>query len=139
MIRGITLALAIAAASTSAAAQTNKQTLQELRAPYHAKVKPADPNAKPLTPPPADQPITPQTNALVDGCVHMALARVPKVEGARVASTQPEYRHSASPYGLTREFWDILVTVDFNGRPVHYRYACRITPTNGTAELAPFL
>jgi hypothetical protein len=68
----------------------------------------------------------------------MALARLPKVEGQKVTNTKPEFHHSASPYGLTREFWEIVLTVDFNGRQAHYRYACRVTPTNGTAELAPF-
>ncbi len=142
MIRGIALALAVAAVSTSATAQTNKQTWQDLIKPYDAKT---NPNV-PLAPPQADVPAVPilapvntglstvqlyATNpSLLDGCVYRALGRTPMVEGARVART--EYKFSSSWRSL-RDFWDILITVDFNGKPVHYRYTCEVWPTG--AEL----
>jgi len=56
MIQGIALALTVAAVSTSATAQTNKQTLQELLAPHYAKTNPNVPLAPPIANP--AQPMT---------------------------------------------------------------------------------
>ena len=55
MISRLALALAVAAASTGATAQTNKQTLQQLLAPHYAKTNPAIPLAEP---PPRPEPPT---------------------------------------------------------------------------------
>lgn len=77
----------------------------------------------------------------LDGCVLNFLGRLPKVEGARVANIKSEYSHTSDPWknqphppgSQLLEIWDIVVTVNFNGRPVYYPHQC-IIRVNRTAE-----
>ena len=132
MIRHIALALAVAAIATSAAAQSSRKqpAWDDLLKPLDVKTNPA----VPVAPSEPDRPFA-ASFPLADGCVHQALGRIPQVEGARVASTKPEFSHSLSGYYSRLEVWNIFVTIDFNGKPVHYRFTCRVSPEVGLAEL----
>jgi len=124
MIRNIALALAVAAVSTSATAQTNKQTWQDLLKPYEAKTTPGDPNAKPLTP---VEIVPPKPNtSLLDGCVISAIGRLPKADGLRVTKSSYEFRESGQVYQYQHEFWTVSISVDLQGRQASYHWLCRI-------------
>ena len=80
-------------------------------------------------PSPADSP-------LINGCKFEAVGRLPIVAGAQVVSTTAKFDKSDHSYWSPVEWWDIFVTVDFNGSPVHYTYFCRVRPgPGGGAEL----
>jgi hypothetical protein len=132
MIQNIALALTVAAISTGAAAQSNRKqpTWDDLLKPLDVKTNPAIPVAPPQSyqPSPADSP-------LVNGCVFEAIGRLPFVEGARVASSKAKFNRPEYGYASRVELWDIFVSVDFNGRPVHYQFYCRVSPDVGRAEL----
>jgi len=126
MIRNIALALAVAAVSTSAAAQSNrKPTWDDLLKPVEVKTNPAIPIAPPSPAVPL-QPVTPQTqgggNALLDSCVMDAIGLLPKIEGSRVMKTSYEFRNAVRDY----DFYHVLITVEFQGRQANYTYVCRV-------------
>jgi len=125
MISRIALALAIAAVSTSATAQTNKQTWQDLLKPYEAKTNPNVPLAPPSPAVPLDQ-MPPQAQggerALLDSCVMDAIGLLPKIEGSRVMKSSYEFRNAVKEY----DFYHVLLTVEFQGRQASYTYVCRV-------------
>jgi len=133
MISRIALALAVAAISTSAAAQSLRiKSWDDLLKPYEAKTNPNVPLAPPQSAAPTTAPVDtglstvqlyPANASLVDGCVFEAVGRLPKVEGARVASTNAEFYRS---WRSLSDLWNIFVTVDFNGKSVRYRFTCRV-------------
>jgi hypothetical protein len=144
MINRVALALAVAAVSTSAAAQDTLadpyKYYREMVKPYYAKTTPADPNA----PPPPDQPAagpnftrTPlapapvsNSNALLDGCVITAVGRLPKADGLRVTNTSYEFRSAHKQF----EFWNVMISADLNGRQGSYQWICRVY-NNTSAQL----
>jgi len=140
----ITLALlALAIATTSATAQDTLadpyKYYREMVKPYYAKTTPGDPNA----PPPPDQPAGPNftrtplapapvsnSNSLLDGCVIAAVGRLPKADGLRVTNTSYEFRSAHKQF----EFWNVMISVDLNGRQGGYQWICRVY-NNTSAQL----
>ena len=123
MISRIALALAIAAVSTSAPAQTNKQSWQDLIKPYEAKTNPNVPLAPPA-PPPA--PVQPQASeGLLDTCIVSAIGQLPKADGLRVTKSSYQFLEGSFLNGQPTELYDVFVSVDLNGRQATYRWRCR--------------
>lgn len=121
-------------ASMLLTAPASGQRPEDLLKPYVATTKPADPDAKPLTPLSNENPVGPQpgsnSKSLLDGCVIEAIGRLPKVDGMRVTDSSYQYRNSSRHF----EFWRIFLTVEVAGRRGSYHWLCKIF-ANSSAEL----
>jgi len=133
MMKAITLALTVAAISTSAAAQSTKDDpykwLNDRLKPYEAKTIPADPNAPVLQAGPEftrTPLLTPGNsssgNSLLDGCVISAIGRLPKAEGLNVTNSSTEFRSSFRKY----DFYNVVIQAELNGRNGTYQWICRV-------------
>lgn len=131
MMKAITLALTVAAISTSAAAQSNQdyKWLTDRLKPYEAKTVPADPNAPVLQAGPEftrTPLLTPGNsssgNSLLDGCVISAIGRLPKADGLRVTNSTTEFRSSFRKY----DFYNVVIQAELDGRNGTYQWVCRV-------------
>jgi len=157
MINRIALALAIAAVSTSASAQSiRKLTWDDLQKPYMAKTNPAIPIApeppgqsavpvvtftKPVRPPSNDDRYdfakisnTPPEiipTGLLDACIIEATDRLPKVDGLHVTDSSYTFDFSQGKFD---QVWQVFISVKLGDRQARYSWDCRID-TRGTARL----
>ena len=132
MMKAITLALTVAAITTSAAAQskpTDYTWLKQYVTPYEAKTVPADPNAPVLQAGPEftrEPLLTPgnssSSNSLLDGCVMSAIGRLPKAEGLRVTNSSTAFRNAWRKY----DFYNVVIQAELNGRNGSYQWTCRV-------------
>jgi len=136
MISRIALALTIAAISTSASAQTNRQSWQDLLKPHEAKTNPNVPIAppQPAAMPTATLPgwsTTPPAvinTELLDACIITATGRLPKADGLRVINSSYEFGSSSEK----SEFWRVFISVDLHGRQATYHWTCHLRGGSAT-------
>ena len=128
MMKAITLALTVAAITTSAAADDYKWLNDRLK-PYEAKTTPPDPNApaQVLATNPVREPLlqpgnSTSGNSLLDGCVIAGIGRLPKAEGLRVMNSSTSFRSSWRKY----DFYDVVIQAELNGRNGTYQWICRV-------------